>query len=47
MKWTLLIRVILGLYSGYIGIMDKNIETTMAYWGVVRNNAKEIETTIA
>ena len=26
---------ILGLYMGYIGIMEKKMETTIVYWGYI------------
>ena len=26
---------ILGLYRGYIGIMEKKMETTIVYWGYI------------
>ena len=30
-----LIGYILGLYRGYIGIMEKKMETTVVYWGYI------------
>ena len=27
--------MILGFYRGYIGIMEKNMETTLVYWGYI------------
>ena len=28
--------IVLGLYWGYIGIMEKKMETTIVYWGYTR-----------
>ena len=28
-----MMRYILGQYNGYIGIMEKKMETTIVYWG--------------
>ena len=28
-------RVILGFYRGYIGIMEKKMETTTVHWGYI------------
>ena len=33
--------VIQGLYRDYIGIMEKNMETAIVYWGLHRDNRKE------
>ena len=30
-----------GTTIGYVGIMEKNMETTIAYWGYIENNGKE------
>ena len=35
-----------GLYWGYIGIMEKNMETTIVYWGFIGIMEKQMETTI-
>ena len=32
--------VLLGLYRGNIGIMEKNMETTIGYMGLYRDNGK-------
>ena len=41
------IRVILGLYESYVGIMERNLETTMGlYWGYMGIMEKNMETTI-
>ena len=40
MKWKLLEYI--GIY---IGIMENEMETTVVYWGLYRDNGKEIETT--
>ena len=37
---------ILGLYRGYIGIMEKKMETTIVYWGCIGIMEKKMETTI-
>ena len=41
---------ILGLYRGYIGIMEKKMETTIVYWGYrggyIGIMEKKMETTI-
>ena len=28
-------------YSGYIGIMEKRMETTIVYWGYIGDNGEE------
>ena len=33
--------VTLGFYCGHIGIMEKNMDTTMARWGYSRDNGEE------
>ena len=38
--------VILGLYRGYIGIMEKKMETTIVYCGYNGIMEKKMETTI-
>ena len=35
-----------GLYRGYIGIMEKKVETTIVYWGDIGILEKKMETTI-
>ena len=35
-----------GLYWGYIGIMEKKMETTIVYWGYIGIMEKKMETTI-
>ena len=40
------IGVILGLYWGYIEIMEKKIETTIVYGGYIGTMENEMETTI-
>ena len=43
------VKVILGIYWGYIGIMEKNMETTIVvylgmmglYWGTYWDNGKQ------
>ena len=32
METTGIVDVIWGIYRGYIGIMEKNMETTIVYW---------------
>ena len=34
------------VYWGYIGIMEKKMETTVVYWGCIGIMAKKMETTI-
>ena len=34
---SIYMRVIYGLYRGYIGIMEKKMETTIVYWGSSRD----------
>ena len=29
------------IYMGYMGIMEKNMETTIVYWGCLGDNGKE------
>ena len=36
----------IGLYWGYIGIMEKKMETTIVYWGCIGIMEKKMETTI-
>ena len=31
---------IIGLYRGYIGIMEKKMEATMVFWGLYWGNGK-------
>ena len=38
---------VIGLYWGYIGIMEKKIETTIVYWGYIGIMEKKMETTMA
>ena len=33
-------------YWGYIGIMEKKMDTTISIFGLYRDNGKEMETTI-
>ena len=35
-----------GLYWGYIGIMENEMETTIVYWGYIGIMEKKMETTI-
>ena len=39
------IEVILGLYRGNIGIMEKKMETTIVYWGYIGTRENTMETT--
>ena len=40
------VRVIQGIYLGYIGIMEKILETTIVYWAYIGIMEKKMETTI-
>ena len=40
------LRVILGLYWGYIGIMENQMETTIVYWWFIGIMEKKKEATI-
>ena len=38
--------VTFGLYWGFIGIMEKKMQTTIVYWGYIRILEKNMATTI-
>ena len=37
---------ILGLYRVYIGVMERNMQTTIIYWGYIGIMEKKMEATI-
>ena len=38
--------ILLGLYWGYNGVMEKKMEATMVYWGFIGIMENKLETTI-
>ena len=38
--------MVLGLYRGYIGIMEKKMEATIVYWGNIGIMENKMEATI-
>ena len=39
----IMVAIILQYIGGYIGVMEKKMETTIVYWGLYNDNSNNIE----